>query len=152
MTFKCKNKRCNNNTKQDNSFCDGCYKVIETYIIKRMWNYLSEDYMLKDNYERFTCYKIVDHQLLKNSIKIRGYSNEFLRYFYGNNKSEITLEKVNKSIIKLKNSKLKLYEALQVLWGKPVSFFQCHKSTVYRRINRALKFLAKDLGILTSNS
>lgn len=120
----------------------------EKQIIKALENYLVESYLLKEDFDRFSSFKIVDYQKFKHGVRINGYNNQFIRMFYSNDKSDITLEKINNSLHRLKSSKEKLYEALKLLWGRPIEFYQCHRSTVYRRLSKALLFIALDTGLI----
>lgn len=120
----------------------------EKQIIKALEKYLIERYLLKEDFESFSNFKIVDYQKFKHGVRITGYNNQFTKMFYGNDQSDITLEKINNSLIRLKNTKSKLYESLKLLWGKPIEFYQCHRSTVYRRLSKALLFIAIDTGLI----
>ena len=102
----------------------------------------------KESFQQSYPFKIVEYQRLKHGIRVTDYSYKFLKMInYGNN-SGVNIHKVKKAIKKLKQHKFKLYESLLYLWNKDISYFKCHRSTIYRRLNKALKLIALDIGIL----
>jgi hypothetical protein len=110
--------------------------------------YLEESYLFREAYQNSCPFKIVDHKRFRHGIIIHGYSDKFLRMFYYDIDDGISYEKIRQIIEKLKSKELKLYQALFILWGIPVESYPCHKSTVYRRLQRALQYIAKESGIL----
>lgn len=123
-------------------------EVLEEQILKSLAHYLSHDYMFGDNLYYSAPYKIVDSYRVSNKIEIQNYSSDFVRMFYALDETGIMNCEINHSLACLKNQQIKLYEALNYLWGLPITVYDCHKGTVYRRLRKALKFIATDLGIL----
>jgi intracellular sulfur oxidation DsrE/DsrF family protein len=120
------------------------------HIIKALEQYLAEKYLFQEDYDNFTVYRIVEHKRLKHGVIIKGYSSEFIRLINEEIDPEISISTINASIKRLKKANSKLYDSLNVLRGKPVEKYMCHKSTVYRRLKKALLFIAIDAGLLTN--
>lgn len=150
--MKYKNPKIINNKTYNNSInsYDADSKALEEQILKSLANYLSNNYLYGDSISDSPPFKIVDYHRISNRIEILNYSPDFLRMFNGFDDHGITYCEINHSIASLKNRQLKLYEALYYLWGWPITVYNCHKGTVYRRLHKALKFIATDLGILKS--
>jgi hypothetical protein len=130
------------NTTQNN------LKQQEKQIIHSLENYLSEGYLFKQSFLEFAPFNIVDYETNNNYTRITGYSSEFISMFYGINDIDESLKKVKQSIKTLEKIDAKLYESLYHLWGKPLNEYKCHKSTLYRRINKAIKYIAKESNLL----
>ncbi len=141
------NKKSMSSYSTYNKYC----KSKEDHILKSLENYLAEKYLFKDALNTFAPFKIVEYQKISNSIRITDYSTEFLRQYYFSKDTDTELENLSRSIFKLKNKAPNLFDSLNYLWGKPIKSFECHKSTVYRRITKALRFIATDLKLLKAD-
>ncbi|MEA1997681.1 MAG: hypothetical protein U9N45_08565 [Gemmatimonadota bacterium] len=124
----------------------------EDHVIRALEHYLSENFLFLENYQHSYPFKIVEYQMLKHGIIIKGYSAGFLKRLNKYESEGINIDQIHNSIMKLKETKQKLYESLEYLWGKPINTFGCHKSTVHRRLNKALKFIAINTGLLNKNT
>lgn len=148
MKYNCSNPFCTRNTHKKNGYCIRCHNIIEDHYIKAFKLYLSERFLFKDDYNNYYPFKIVETQHLKHGIRVSGYSTSFLRILNADHSDELCFEEVIKSIKKLKEKNNKLYEALKHLWGKELKSYNCHHSTLYRRLNKAIKFLILETGLL----
>jgi hypothetical protein len=148
MKVICSTQDCKNTVIYNHPFCLNCAVKQEELILKALEIYLSERFLLNEDYENCTTFKIFEHIRFKNKIQIQDYSPGFLKQFYGLEKPDITKEKIVKTINKLRKKDFKLYTILKLLWGMPINSYECHKSTVYRRLRRALLFIAIDTGLL----
>lgn len=153
MKHKCLTEKCNNETKTRFTLCKECSKRIENYTLNILRLYISEHYLYDENFMDQYPYKIVEIQRLKHGIRIEGYTNEFLKMFYHLEKDNcIKKDAILNSINLLKEKDKNLHDSLYHLWGRPENNYNCHKSTLYRRINNALKFIALNVGLLPVNN
>lgn len=150
MSFNCINTHCQRKVESQGIYCKNCSKKRDNRLIKDLELYLSENFCFNENYQMTYPFKIVDYQNFKHGIRITDYSPEFLRMLNSHNQEGISADRIFRSIKFLKCKNSKLYESLKYLWGQPLRTFKCHKSTVYRRIHRALKIIACDIGLLNS--
>jgi len=148
MKYKCQNQDCNNSVKEREYYCKRCLGLREKHVIKSLEIYLSENFQFKENFKANYPYKIVEHQRLKHGVSIGGYSQNFINMFNGHLYEGIEIESICQSILKMKQANLKLYDSLTMLWGNPINMIKCHRSTAYRRLYRALKFIASDIGLM----
>ncbi|MEW5818997.1 MAG: hypothetical protein AB1782_02290 [Cyanobacteriota bacterium] len=148
MKYNCLNSNCNNKIKNNNTYCNSCFKKINSLILKSLELYISEGFCFKEAYQISYPFKIVEHNRFKHGVVINGYSNKFLKLIDNNIDEGITFNKISNTIEKLKQEEEKLYKSLFILWGMPVKDFTCHKSTVYRRLRKALIYIAKDIKVI----
>lgn len=148
MKYNCSSLSCKNTVDSDDRLCKQCSKQFEDRILRSLENYIAEHYLFKEAYNAFSPFKIVEHQRLKNGIRITGYSAKFLYMFYNTENLDNSVDSINKNLLSLKTEHAELYDALKYLWGKPLEEYKCHKSTVYRRMQKALKFIALNLGLI----
>ena len=148
MKYNCPSEKCDGKVKFENMLCPKCIKEREIYILNLLRIYLTENYLFNEDFLAQYPLKIVEFQRLKHGVRIQDYSNDFLRLFNNKNKANIDVKQITKSIENLKNTNGTQYNALYHLWGRPVERYNCHKSTLYRRLNNALKFIAHNINLL----
>ena len=148
MKYKCPSERCDGKVKFENMLCSNCIKEREIYILNLLRIYLIENYLYNEDFMAQYPFKIVEIQRLKHGIRVQGYSNEFLRQFNNKGGTSIDIKQIAKAIEKLKNKNETQYKSLYHLWGRPIETYNCHKSTLYRRINNALIFIANNINLL----
>lgn len=118
-------------------------------VLQTLQKYLSEDYLMGEHFQQSSPYKIVEYERVGHRrVRVGEYSTRFLRQFYSKSGNMHTSEAITASIAALKKRNINLYEALFVLWGRPLRAYRCHKSTVYRRLDQALRKIAKDMALL----
>lgn len=148
MKYKCPSEECSEKVKFEDVLCIKCIKKREQHILNLLKLYLTEKYLYNEDFMAQYPFKIVEVQRLKHGIRVQGYSNEFLRLFNTEYNDSIDIKAIKKAINKLKEKNKNQYDSLYHLWGRPVETYNCHKSTLYRRINSALKFIACNNALL----
>lgn len=148
MKHKCPSEECSKKVKYENMLCSECIEKRENHILNLLKLYLTESYLFNEDFLAQYPFKIVEFQRLKHGIYIQGYSTGFLKQFNTKTDDSINVQKIKHSINKLKTKRPEQYNSLLHLWGEPVESYKCHKSTLYRRIKSALKFIAYNIELL----
>ncbi len=125
--------------------------IIQARLLRAFGKYLSENYLMGEDFNNKIPYKIFEYTFNKGKINVTDYSPDFIRMFYDKTNPSTNFAKINKAIEDLKNNNYKLYQSLIIVWDKDYNQQNCHLTTVYRRYNKALFILASELGLLTDD-
>lgn len=125
--------------------------LMQDRLLRAFGRYLSEHYLMGEDFDNKIPYKILEYTLNSGEISITNYSPEFIRMFYNKTNPSTNYAKIKKAIENLKNNNYKLYQSLLIVWDKGYKQQNCHLTTVYRRYNKALFIIASELGLLTDD-